>query len=121
MPDGLTPQLLPPVLESLPDPVLVLDSVGRVAAVNRAAERWCGRTRDEFIQRDLHELLEPHSFSRLLAYLTGTATEFTGDLEFVHASGTLLHAGLHCARDKSGQVHIVAREAAPRKRPDEPF
>ncbi|HEX8361472.1 MAG TPA: PAS domain-containing sensor histidine kinase [Longimicrobium sp.] len=63
----LSDAYLAALLSALPDPVLSVDTAGRVISMNPAGERVFGHAQHEVLQRRLHEVVEP---------VTGTLPDF---------------------------------------------
>ncbi|MBS1854202.1 MAG: PAS domain S-box protein [Acidobacteria bacterium] len=117
MPERSVPPPLPPLLESLPEPVFVLDAHGIVSAVNRAAESFSGHTREDLVGRGIHELLSADSYAHLRA--AGGESTFAMEWDFVHASGAVSPVEVRGAADPAGGLSLMVREIAALKRFEE--
>src|SRR5258707_963944 len=113
--------LLPPILESFPEPVFLLDSEGRVTAANPAAEILSGYSRTSLLSCCVRDLFSVQSHALFLAHLQAIPGNFTLEIEFVQACGAMLPVEIHAAADAAGEVQFIAREITARKRFEEAF
>jgi PAS domain S-box-containing protein len=117
------------LFETATDPIVTCTLGRRITAVNRAAERVFGWSREELVGRDFNAILTPASGAlgdeRLRAGLAGERLPPTFELEAIRKDGTVVAvegAGVGFLRDDRGQVigfQGTYRDITERKRAEE--
>src|SRR3981189_673675 len=101
--------LLPPILESFPEPVFLLDPEGRVTAANPAAAILSGYSRPSLLSCCVRDLFSVQSHALFLAHLQAIPGNFTLEIEFVQACGAMLPVEIHAAADAAGAGEVIPR------------